>query len=200
MVAIRVEVKDAAVMATLHQLQARVTNTRSLLASVGERLLTRIDARFTSQTDPDGHAWQPLSAATLRSKRAGKPILTDRGDLRRSIVRQVTGGSSLVLSSSEPYAAIQHFGGTIQREARQTAIRHRTDAKGNLLRTAIMGGRGLVFAKASHKRALERTVTVGPHAIVIPARPYFPVRPDGTIYAADQAAILDEVNRWLALR
>jgi phage gpG-like protein len=34
----------------------------------------------------------------------------------------------------------------------------------------------------------------------IPARPFLPVRPDGTLYPAEQAAILADINDYLTAR
>ena len=96
------------------------------------------------------------------------------------------------------YAAIQQFGGKIDRAAFSKQVRHRTDAKGELLRSKIMHGRGLIFAKDSHKRALTRWFEVAAHSITIPARPFMPVRADGSLYPDETRLILAQINAWLA--
>ena len=100
----------------------------------------------------------------------------ETGNLRRQIVRTVA-GNTLTVAATVQYAAIQQFGGKIEHAAFSTQVRHRTDAKGELLRSKIMNGRGLIFAKDSHKRALTRWFEVAAHSINIPARPFMPVRP-----------------------
>ena len=57
-------------------------------------------------------------------------------------------------------------------------MRHRTDAKGELLRSEHFGGKGLIFAKDKHKRALSRSFFVPAHTITIPARPYLGLSTD----------------------
>jgi len=195
MPAITIEVHDQAVQEALTALARRIGNIGTALEMVGEEMVKRIDRRFDTESGPDGAKWAPLKAATRRRKR-GTKILTESGDLRGSIVRQVA-GAALTLSAHEPYAAIHQFGGTIQRQAGKVTVRHRTTAAGDLLRSEIMGGRGLVFAKAGHKRALTRSFAHAAYAIRIPPRPYFPVKSDGSLYSEEQRAILDAIERWL---
>lgn len=191
-----IEVNDQAVRAALGELQRRVQGLQPMLQGIGEAMAARVDQRFASEVGPDGQKWTPNSKATLSRKR-GTKVLTDRGDLRRGIVAQA-GQALLTLSSSEPYARIQQFGGTIERAAYSKQVRHRTDAKGNLLRSEIMNGKGLVFAKDSHKRVKVRWFEVAAHKITIPARPFMPVRADGSLYPAEQAEILAQINAWLS--
>lgn len=198
MPSITIEVHAASVQRALGALAQRVAGIGTALEMAGEDMAQRIDRRFSTETGPDGARWKALRPATLRAKR-GTKILTDSGGLRASIVRQVA-GHVLTLSAHEPYAAIHQFGGTIARRAGSITVRHRTGAKGELLRSALMGGRGLVFARASHKRALARSFALAAHTIAIPARPYFPVRADGSLYPAEQAALLAAIEAWLAAR
>ena len=202
-----VNVHDEAVRAALGALQQRVANMGLPLLALGEQMHERVDKRFSSQTGPDGQAWKPLKRATIKRKH-GTTILTDRGHLRQSIVPQVS-GNTLTLSAVEPYAAIHHFGGTIQRKAGHTVVAHRIDAKGNLLRRAFtegaganFGGNALVFAKtkgsAAHKRAIYQKFAHGAYAIKMPARPFMPIRADGTLYATEQALILKAIEDWIA--
>lgn len=193
---ITIEVHDQAVRTALAALQARVANMRPVLLAIGEAMHARVDKRFSTQTGPDGAKWAPNKPATLKRK-GNKPILTDSRSLRNAIVPQVS-GNTLTLSAVEPYAAIHQFGGTIQRKAGSINVNHRTNAKDELLRSAIFNGKGLVFAKADHKRKLTRTFTVGAHSIKLPARPYMPVRADGTLYADEQRHVLAQIEAWLA--
>jgi len=196
MPAITIEVHDQAVQEALAALARRICNIGTALEMVGEEMVKRIDRRFETESGPDGVKWEKLKPATRRRKR-GTKILTESGDLRGSIVPQVA-GAALTLGAYEPYAAIHQFGGTIQRQAGQVTVRHRTTAGGELLRSEIMGGRGLVFAKAGHKRALTRSFAHAAYAMRIPPRPYFPVESDGSLYGEEQRALVARLERWLA--
>ena len=196
MTAITIKIHDQAVRAALGALQQRVQSMQQPLQAMGDDLTQRAKQRFNTETGPDGQRWKENSAATKKAK-GGKSILFDKGELRRQIVPQVA-GDTLTVSSTPIYAAIQQFGGTIHRQAGTTTVRHRTDAKGELLRSAIMNGKGLIFAKAGDKRALERSFPTKAHTITIQARPFMPVRADGTLYPQEQTELLRVLNAYLA--
>ena len=193
---IKIEVHDQAVRAALGALQARVSNLRPLLGDIGEAIIQRAKARFDSSRAPDGSTWAPKQQADGR-----KTLVGPSGDLRRQIISGAT-AQAVVVQATAKYAAIHQFGGSIERPAYSRLVRHRTNAKGDLLRSAIIKNaagqaRGLVFAKNSHKRVKERWFEVSAHRIKIPARPYLPVRADGSLYPAEQAEILAQINAWL---
>lgn len=194
---ITIEVHDQAVRAALDSLRRRVADMRPVLQAIGEAMHARVDKRFSTQTDPAGQRWAPNKPATIKRKGAGKPVLTDSRALRHAIVAQVS-GKTLTLSAAQPYAAIHQFGGTIERAAHSRMVRHREDAAGNLLRRALGKGEGLVFAKDSHKRARTRWFEVAAYSIRIPPRPYMPVRADGSLYPAERAEVLRQIEAWLA--
>ena len=196
-----VEVHDQAVRAALAALQARVSNLQPLLGDIGEAIVQRAKARFNTSTGPDGNTWKPKQRADGR-----KTLVGPSGFLRQQIVSSAT-ASSVLVQATMKYAAIHQFGGSIDRKAGQTTVSHRTDAKGNLLRSAIIKNaageaRGLIFAKTAgknaHKRALVRTFDTKAHKIKIPARPFLPVRADGSLYQAELREILAQINAWLA--
>jgi phage virion morphogenesis protein len=197
MTTVTITVNDQAVHSALSGLQLRLSDLGPLLTAVGEEMHQRVDARFASQTGPDGLAWTPNRPATLKAKGGRGGILVDRGHLRRQIVQQVT-ASTVTLTATMRYAAIHQFGGTIERVAYSKLVRHRTDAKGELLRSKILNGRGLVFASDRHTRARARWFEVPAHAIRLPARPFMPVRPDGSLYAAELAAVTAQIEAQLA--
>lgn len=186
------EIHDQAVRAALAALSARVADMQPVLHDIGEGILQRTKARFDTSTGPDGQTWQ-----AKKTPNGYKTLVGETGDLRRQIASSVS-GNTLTVQATAKYAAIHQFGGTIERPARQVTVRHRTDAKGNLLRSAIMNGKGLIFAKASHKRAVARTFAAKAYRIKMPARPFLPVRADGSLYADEQQLILAQINAWLA--
>jgi phage virion morphogenesis protein len=191
---ITIEVHDQAVRAALDALGKRLANMRPVLKDIGEGIVQRSKARFSAEAGPDGQGWKPKKKADGRKTLSGPS-----GDLRRQIVSSAS-ATGVTVTATAPYAAIHQFGGTINRKAGQTTVSHRTNAKGELLRSAIMNGKGLIFAKGSHKRKVTRTFDVAAHTITMPARPFLPVRSDGTLYAAEQAEILTALNDWLAGR
>lgn len=198
MTSFTIEVKDEEVRAKLKALSDRSANMSAVLQTIGAGILERTQRRFDTSSGPDGVKWKANTAATRKAK-GGKPPLVDKGYLRQHIRHNVV--ANLLTVSTGPqtnqYAAIHQFGGTIDRAASNIKVRHRTDAKGDLLRSAIMNGKGLIFAKKSHKRALERQFNVAAHKITIPARPYLPIHQDGTLYPIEQAEILKAINAYL---
>ncbi len=198
MTKITLTIDDAEVNSSLQALAERGQNLHAVLQVIGTQMLERTQRRFDTSTAPDGTAWQPNRPATRKAK-GGKPPLVDHGYLRQQIVASVT-DSTLNLSTTAvtaAYAAIQQFGGTIDRAAGSTKVKHRTNAKGDLLRSEIMNGKGLIFASKRHKRVLEREFPVAAHKITIPARPFMPVLPDGTLYPQEQASVLAALNEYL---
>ncbi|MCV2359639.1 phage virion morphogenesis protein [Paucibacter sp. TC2R-5] len=189
---LNIEVHDQAVQAALTALSERVTNMQPALRVIGEEITQRAEHRFESSTGPDGRSWLPKKHADSRKTLVGKT-----GRLRQQITASAD-RQALTVRAGTPYAAIHQFGGKIDRPAKQVTVRHRTDAKGNLLRSAIMNGKGLIFAKKSHKRALERSFEAKAHSIIIPARPFMPVKDDGTLYPAEQAEIMAQISAWLS--
>lgn len=172
MTSFTIEVDSRQAQQALQQVAERVQNMQPVLQGLGDFLVARIQARFDTSTGPDGQRWRALSAATLRAfsdrlgakyrkkagglnargqaKVSGRKILVLTGDLQRQ-TRARAGATSVVISNSQPYAAIHQFGG--------------------------QAGRG--------------------HKVTIPARPFFPVKPDGSIYEQEMPSILDRLNDYL---
>ena len=148
MTTVNIEIHDQAVRQALGALAQRLGNLEPALLTIGEAMAERVKQRFNSQSGPGGQKWQALKPATVRAKKGNTAILFDKGHLRRQIVATATGNTLTLASVGLAYAAIQQFGGTIERAAGQTTVSHRTDAKGKLLRSAIMGGRACCISTA----------------------------------------------------
>jgi len=164
-----ITIKDESVLLWLNELRARVADITPALEEIGNsfRELSRIT--FTDSTDPYGRPWKPLKS------RKGQPLL-DTNRLRDSIASTppVVTDNSVEVGTNVKYAGAHQNGATIERAAYSRQVRHRTDAKGNLLRTKLFGGKGLIFAKDRHKRVKTRWFEVGPYTITIPARKFLP--------------------------
>lgn len=163
---------------TLSALQAAADalgSPRALLRDIGEALLHSTQDRFTSQTDPEGNAWAPLSPRYQRRKRynAGK-ILTLRGHLRNTLTFQV-GDDEVAVGSNRAYAARMQFGGEFEMAARSQYAYFRQGKAGDI---------GRLFVKKARSN-FKQGITIGAHAVKTPARPFLGVS------LADQKSILD---------
>lgn len=163
---INFEINDSAVLAAFNRLISAGSNPAPALDAVGQTLVGNVQLGFDKSVSPYGTPWLALK------HRQGKPLI-DSGKLRSSVNYQVS-GNSVEVGTNREYAAVHQFGADIARAAYSKLVRHRTDAKGNLLRTKHFNGRGLIFAKDSHQRVQERWFEVGAHKVNIPARPFLP--------------------------
>ena len=109
---------DPRVIAYLERLAAAGFLNKAVFTAIGEELLLSTDARFDSQTDPDGRPWEPLNAKYAAWKRAfhgTDKILKLRGYLRDTLRYQ-----AVAIGSNRIYSAIHQFGGQTGREHKTT--------------------------------------------------------------------------------
>ncbi len=168
-----ITVQDEQVRAALKALAARVQNMRPVLQSIGEDIVERTKHRFDTSTGPDGVKWKPNSAATLDmlAARLGKSYRKKGGDLNSKGAARVAGKKPLIGES-----------GALRRQILARADAHAVTIHSTPIYAAIQqfggkSGRG--------------------HKVTIPARPFLPVRQDGTLYPQEQALILKELNVYL---
>lgn len=157
-------------------IQNRIQNSAPAFRAITDLMVSSAQQNFETEGRPT--QWAPLAAATrkFKEKHGWTKILMRSGDLRASIVGSDTpSNDSATIGSNKVFAQIQNDGGTIEMPARAYKTRHRTDAKGNLLHQGA-SGKLLIFAKASHKRVLERTFTGDAYTITIPGRPFLVVQ------------------------
>lgn len=185
-------------------------NGRPLFKQVAQVLEFHTEQNFEAEGRPD---WVPLAAATVRERMKRNKgssllkILQDRGILASSVSSRYGADFSEIGAggAARDYAAIQHFGGTIERAPYSIKTRLRTDRKGNLLRQGEEGsakGRA-VFAKDRHKSVAESWHEVEAYSITIPARPYLPFTGssgDATIQPEAATSILDICESMLGDR
>ena len=87
-------------------------DTTTLMDRLGAYFQESSQQRFTTQTDPQGQAWAPLSPGYLKRKRKNTGlILTLNAYLRRGIHYQVQDKTTVVWGSNSVYAAIHNLGG-----------------------------------------------------------------------------------------
>ena len=107
---IHVEFDDVEVRRALDRLQAAGADLRPVMEDIGAHLVDTTRERFSTQTDPDGAAWAPLSPATKkRKKRNVGKVLTEEGTLRHQIVYRAD-SDSVVVGSPTIYAGTHQFG------------------------------------------------------------------------------------------
>ena len=85
--------------------------------SVGMYMVKRTISHFQKEQSPEGVKWKPLSKGRVqqrdkRHKSGRMKILTDTGELRRSIAYKAF-NSRVIFGSVLEYAAIHQFGGTV---------------------------------------------------------------------------------------
>ena len=151
-----------------------------LMARIGEYLVTSTQARFKTQTAPDGTPWAPLKPSYKRRKKYNQDkVLTLRGYLRSGIRYQVEGQDTVRVGTNAVQGAIHQFGGPIQKPARTATVRYRSEA-----------GR-ILFAGRKHANATVKQVNIPAHQIDMPARPYL------GISAADDKEIREIISDWV---
>jgi len=191
MTAFKIEVSDGPVIAALNRLAQSAGDLTPAMRAIAQLLERQTEDNFAAESGPLGK-WPALKD----KKRQGGKMLQDTGRLAASVTPFASTAEAGV-GSNAIYAAIHQLGGTIEKAAQSRRVAHRTDAKGNLLRSEALGGKGLVFAKDSHKRVLTRWFEQGAHSIGIPARPYLPAFPDGRLQAGLEDEVLGVIQRHL---
>lgn len=169
------EFDSQAVLAAINEAAEAMGNPDPMLRDMGEYLMIAHDARFASQTAPDGTPWQALSPRYQRSKKKNQDKILRLDGYLANTLRYQVGGGELVFGSNRPYAAIQHFGGEIQMAARSQQAYFRQDGK-----TGEVGNR----FTSKRKSNFAQWVSMGPYTIRIPSRPFL-----GTSEADDYALV-----------
>lgn len=156
-------------MRAIARLQQLAASPRPLWQAFGQYGETSTRLRFKNQAGPDGVRWKP--SARVREKGGQTLVLKSR--LMRSVTHNAN-NSGTEWGSNVVYARIHQLGGKIDKLAYSSTLRLRTTASGTLLRQKDHANLS-VFARATHKRAVERRYTVGAHSITMPARAYLGV-------------------------
>ncbi len=138
-----------------------------MLRDMGEYLHKVHSLRFGTEQAPDGTPWAPLSPRYKRRKEAARPglgILQYDNFLKGTLRYQVSQGE-LLFGSDREYAAIHHFGGTIEIPARSTLayFQKRRVEKGDFR-----------FSKKGRSTYAE-WVTIPAYTVTMPARPWLGV-------------------------
>jgi len=186
-----IKVESKSVMSALERLAHTGQDMSPVMRIIAQELERQTEKNFAAEGRPKWLGIKP------RKGREGGHILQDTGQLAASITTSHDANSATI-RSNKVYAAIHQLGGEINKPAQSRLVRHRTDAKGNLLRTEHFKGKGLIFAKDSHKRAVSRWFEQGAHTIHMPARPFLPIDAQGQLQPEAEENILGLVNDYLS--
>lgn len=167
-----VEVRDTEVTAALDALIKRVGNLRPFLMALGEDIMERTKRRFETSTRPDGQRWQANSQATILAYVAKKRGFGAKGINKRG--REAAMGKKPLIGDSRDlsrqfYPSATDTSLTVTNTMAYAAMQH-------------FGGKKSDFPWLWGD---------------IPARPYFPVTPEGNLYPAEQREILDAISAYL---
>lgn len=176
MTSFTVTVQDEQVRAALKALAARVQNMQPVLQAIGEDIVERTKHRFETSTGPGGVKWDDNAPATLEMLAAslGKSYRKKGGDLNSKGSARIAGKKPLIGES-----------GDLRRQIVARADAHAV----TVLSTPVYAAIQQFGGKAGRG-----------HKVTIPARPFLPVRQDGTLYPQEQTLILQELNAYLAGR
>ena len=169
-------IEDRGVHDALQSLAARVDNMEPHLKALGDDIIARTQRRFDTSTAPDGAPWKPNSPATLGM-----------------LAGRLAGVKSNALKN----------GGLNKRGRAQLGNKKPLIDQGDLRRQffrEITGGNVLTVRNSQPYAAIHQFGGQAGrgHKVNIPARPFLPVRLDGTLYPQEQALVLDALNAFLA--
>lgn len=108
---INIEVRDAPLRAAFARLAKQGELMQAALKNIGEALVRSTRERFSREQSPAGVPWAALRPDYAAAKKGAK-ILSESGQLSRSVVYQVEPGR-LRIGTNKVQAAIHQFGGTI---------------------------------------------------------------------------------------
>ncbi|MEY4977941.1 MAG: hypothetical protein RLZZ352_211 [Pseudomonadota bacterium] len=175
MTSFTIEIKDQQVLDALAQLSQRLGNLRPVLQAIGSDITERTKRRFETSTAPDGTPWKPNSAATLAM-----------------LAARIGGQKSKRKKDGTLNAAGQRALGN---------KRPLVGESGDLRRQIVpsVSGNTLTVVSTPVYAAIQQFG--GPagrgRKVNIPARPFLPVRPDGTLYPDEQRLVLDALQDFL---
>lgn len=106
-----IEIDSKSVQDAFDRLVATGRDMTPITHAIGKEMETRIQARFESKTDPDGHPWAPWKPSTVKSypKNGNRKMLDRHGDMLGSLNYQAD-SNSVSVGFGQPYAKYHEFG------------------------------------------------------------------------------------------
>jgi phage gpG-like protein len=169
-----ITVDDRQVQAALEQLAQRMGNVNPVLRAVGEDIISRTKHRFDISTSPDGAPWQPNSPVTLALFQGGfgKSLFKKSGGRNKAGQAKPANKKPLI--------------GESQDLSRQFSV-------------MVSDGVLTVGSTVQNYAAIQQFGGQAGrgHKVTISARPFLPVRPDGSLYRDEQDVVLSALNLFL---
>lgn len=176
MSSIKVDIDAAEVQRQLTAFSQRIGNASPMLQGIGEDIVDRAKQRFATSTGPDGQRWAPNSVATMMSfiSGLGKSARKKNGDLNKKGLQAV--------GSKKPLIGPSH---DLERQ----------------IFWAVEGGDSLSIIASPVYAAIQQfggKKSQFSHLWGdIPARPFLPIKEDGTLYPDEEKHVLDAINAYL---
>ena len=179
-----IKIEATSLTAAMQGMVGRARNMGPALSAVGQKLIDSTQTRFETSKDPDGNPWAPLAASTIKERERkgfwpGKTLVRS-GALHRDYLSKVVVRDTVVVTNDAPYAALQNYGGTIERHAHTVLDKFLTlrfrevDAEATKKDGSIVKYKGKRFVgkkkKATH--TADAMVVVGAANYTIPARTF----------------------------
>ncbi|MBP9800638.1 MAG: phage virion morphogenesis protein [Sterolibacterium sp.] len=164
---ITIDVDDTAVQAALEKLQGRLGKISPLLQAIGEDIMERTKQRFSTSRGPDGAPWPANSRATYEA------LAHKRGQFRKTDGK-LSAKSTGLLATKNPLIG----------ESRNLANQFVVNAQEN----SLLVGSTMKYAAMQQFGGKKSQF---PHLWGdIPARPFLPITPSGTLYPDEKDKIL----------
>lgn len=175
--AFTIKVQDDRVRAALSALASRTKNMSGVTKALAESAVERAKHRFDTCTDPDGVEWEPNKDVTLAL--FGAHTATKSSYRRKN--GELNKAGRAVVANKRPL--------TGHSRNLRNQIFYNYDGQSA---TVIAG---MPYAAIQNFGGRTGANSWIPGAL-IPARPFMGVRPDGTLYDSDRAAILEALNDY----
>jgi phage gpG-like protein len=170
-----IEVQSAAVTAAFNALGARIGDLSPVLMALGDDIVERTKQRFATATGPDGTPWLPNTQATLMA------YLEKKGGFSGKTGKITKKGQTLTVGKRP----LQGESGDLERQ----------------FNTLVVGGTTLLLGSSMIYAAMQQfggTKAQFPNLWGdIPARPFLPITPDGAIYPAEEALIVERIQQYI---
>lgn len=153
--------------ATLDRVDRAARDPAPIMSEISGYLVTATQRHIERERGPNGDRWPTLSPRTAekrvgRRRRGYRTMLRVTGRLYQSISGD-SGPDFAAAGTNLPQAALLHFGGEVEREARKQTIYQHYDERTDTFDPRFRTKRRSNFA---------RDVDVAAHTITVPARPY----------------------------
>jgi len=170
-----IEVDSRAVIDALTQANGKVQDLSPALIAIGQDIIERTKQRFASATAPDGTPWVPNTQATLIN------YIHAQGGFSQKTGKILAKGRTLAISKRP----LQGLSGDLERQFNSLVVGGNTLLVGSTMIYAAMQQYGGTKAQFPNLWG------------DIPARPFLPIMPDGSLYPDEESRIVATIQAYL---